>query len=494
MKIIYDVIIIGGGSAGCTAAKTARAAGKSVLLFNAVTPSPMGSSWGFGGTCINVGCVPKKLYHQVSQVHEFRDLGMTAHLDWPRFASKVSTFTKRIGLQTLNVLKSKDIDVINAVAKVSTDTNKAIVNADGKAYGCDTCIIATGSRPNVGDFVGNNLCMTSDDIFFIETIPESAVIYGGGYIALECAGILQGLGTKVTLIHRNKVLRADVYDQECVSLVLSNLVKGGLTTVQSSIDRVEKHEGVLKVTTNNGEAITCSIVLLAIGRKANISALGSTKVTMKKGFIRVNEEANFQMGNRYMTGSGITDDKLIWAAGDVVGSSPGLATTAINGTKLFLQNQFQGRKSDFWSLFFRKSSAPPKILPTCVFTPLEYANFGLSEEVAKKSHDNIQVYLKQFDDLYQGASSKRGSAPSSFAKVICKADNSILGLHLVSIHASESIEGLAIAYNNLPNFSINHLSDTIGIHPTVAEAFENLTNRKDDTWLEITGCGGGACV
>lgn len=492
-NVLVDLVVVGGGSAGCAAAKEARRLGKTVALVN-----KSDSRWGLGGTCINVGCVPKWIYHTVTRASRLDQIGARCNVDWSTMQERVRAYVKKIGAATRLALKAEGVIIIDEFASINTKSlNSVWCTTESKSIGdilASRCVLATGSKPRIPLFPGHEECITSDDFFFLESVPKRVLVVGGGYVAVECASVLACAGSEVYVAVRgDKILRGTQFDRQAVDLLAEELKRCGAKLLfNHSVSRVEKRGKSLHVQFQNAaNGLDVDEVLLAVGREARVDALRYTSVQVERGAVQVKASARTPAA---ALACGPTDDPLVWAVGDVVQDSPSLATNAVRGGRHVVQMMYDTSLLPSW--LTSAGPAPLNLshgLPSCVFAPVEYARVGLSSEQARRVHgDAVRVYMKQFDDLLQGSVASRGEQPRSLAKIVCDAKGNVVGVHFVAAHASESIEGLAVALE-AGVLTKERLDASLGVHPTAVEAFERL-EPPDGPWKEKTGCGGGTCV
>jgi len=491
----YDLIVIGGGSGGLSASKEAATSfGKKVALFDFVDPSPRGTTWGLGGTCVNVGCIPKKLMHQAALLGEaMRDShsfgwrpkhpetnestvrDSVVH-NWNAMVEKIQSHIKMANFNYRVNLRQKKVNYINAKARfIDTHTIEATdKKGNVTTYTSDKFLIATGERPRYPpDCPGAvEYGISSDDLFSLPYNPGKTVVIGASYVALECAGFLRGIGNEVDLLVRSIFLRG--FDQDIAEKIGHNLAEEGITIHRPSIPvKVEQLEdgtpGTLRVTfrrtdTGNEATIDCNTVLFAIGRDPCTSEIGlekvGVKVNPKNGKILVNEREETNVPN-------------IFAVGDILQDRLELTPVAIEAGKLLIRRLFGGQTRLCDYLF----------VPTTVFTPIEYGAVGYSEEKARKlfGDENIDVYHQGFRP-YEWSLTPR-SVNACWAKVVVdiseketKEIEKVIGFHYLGPNAGEVTQFAALAVKlGTTKEDFDHL---IGIHPTSAETFNSLTISK----------------
>lgn len=467
----YDLVVIGGGSGGLACAKEAVQLGAKVAVLDYVTPSPRGSVWGLGGTCVNVGCIPKKLMHQASLLGEaiidakaygwvLPEANAIKH-DWQVLREAVQNHIKSVNWVTRVQLRDKKIDYYNGHGQfVDPHTVKVVVKT-GKEHTLTAShfVIAVGGRPRYPDIPGAlEYGITSDDIFSLENAPGKTLVIGAGYIGLECAGFLNGLGYDATVMVRSVPLRG--FDQQMAGIVTDEMMSKGVNFLMKCIPlSVEKNDGKLLVSwTNITDQSTHSdvfdTVLFAVGRRALTKELcvesAGVKTVPGSGKVHADNEQ--------------TNVKHIFAVGDVLHEKPELTPVAIQAGKLLAQRLFNNSNEQM----------DYENVATTVFTPLEYGTVGISEEVAIKRYgeDNLEV----FHAFYKPTefSVPQRNVKNCYTKVISKREDpqKVLGMHFVGPQAGEVIQGFATAMKC--GLTMKQLQSTVGIHPTVAEEFTRI--------------------
>ncbi|XP_010564625.1 PREDICTED: thioredoxin reductase 1, cytoplasmic isoform X3 [Haliaeetus leucocephalus] len=454
----YDLIVIGGGSGGLAAAKEAAKYEKKVMVLDFVTPTPLGNSWGLGGTCVNVGCIPKKLMHQAAllgqALQDSRKFGwqFTEEVEhnWMTMTESVQNYIGSLNWGYRVALREKKVTYENAYGEfVGPHTVKA-TNKRGveKLYTAERFLIATGERPRYLDIPGDKeYCISSDDLFSLPYCPGKTLVVGASYVALECAGFLAGLGLDVTVMVRSILLRG--FDQDIANKIGEYMEEHGINFIREFVP--------IKV-------------LLAIGRDACTRKIGldkvGVKVNEKTGKIPVNDEEQ-------------TNVPYIYAVGDILQDKLELTPVAIQAGRLLVQRLYAGatNKCDYVNV------------PTTVFTPLEYGACGYSEEAAveKFGEENIEVYHSHFWPLEWTVPSRDNN--KCYAKIICNIQDNerVIGFHVLGPNAGEVTQGFAAAIKC--GITKEQLDSTIGIHPVCAEIFTTLsvTKRSGENILQA-GC------
>ncbi|KAH8314991.1 hypothetical protein KR074_012490 [Drosophila pseudoananassae] len=469
----YDLIVIGGGSAGLACAKEAVLNGARVACLDFVKPTPtLGTKWGVGGTCVNVGCIPKKLMHQASllgeAVHEAAAYGWSVDEkikpDWGKLVQSVQNHIKSVNWVTRVDLRDKKVEYINGLGSfVDSHTLLAKLKSGERTITAQTFVIAVGGRPRYPDIPGAiEYGITSDDIFSLDREPGKTLVVGAGYIGLECAGFLKGLGYEPTVMVRSIVLRG--FDQQMAELVASSMEERGIPFLRKTVPlSVEKQDdGKLLVKFKNVETgeeaeDTYDTVLWAIGRKGLVDDLNlqNAGVTTQKDKIPVDSQEATNVAN-------------IYAVGDIIYGKPELTPVAILAGRLLARRLYGGstQRMDYTDV------------ATTVFTPLEYACVGLSEEDAVKQYgaDEVEVFHGYYKPTEFFIPQK--SVRYCYLKAVAErnGDQRVYGLHYLGPVAGEVIQGFAAALKS--GLTINTLINTVGIHPTTAEEFTRLNITK----------------
>lgn len=287
----YDLVVIGGGSGGMAAAKEAAQLGAKVACLDFVKPSPKGTSWGLGGTCVNVGCIPKKLFHTVSLLNEAIRMDSPAFglqlaeseiespkttVSWPVVRENIQNYIRGLNFKYRVRLREKEVTYINKLATFKDAHTLEATDKKGvpSLITASRFLIATGGRPAPLDCEGGELAISSDDIFFLEESPGKTLCIGASYISLECAGYLAGLGFDVTVAVRSILLRG--FDQECANRIGQYMEEHGVKfkkeVVPVKLERLG--EGPIKVKFSDGSEDSYDTVLTAVGRLADTHKLG----------------------------------------------------------------------------------------------------------------------------------------------------------------------------------------------------------------------------
>jgi len=469
----YDIVVIGGGSGGLACSKEAALAGLKVACLDYVKPSPLGTQWGLGGTCVNVGCIPKKLCHQAALLGEFqRDATAfgwkvkTEGHDWATLVENVQDHIHQLNFSYRVELRDKKVDYLNMLGKL-VGPHEVECSKPGKPTKTITAkriVIAVGGRPTPLSIPGGEHALSSDDIFSMETAPGKTLVVGASYVALECAGFLTGLGYDTTVMVRSILLRG--FDQDMSNRIGSFMEGEGTKFIRGCVpSKIEKQaSGKFLVSWaasdgSPGGSDEYDTVLAAIGRKADTSKLG-----LESGGVQTDKGGKIPCVNEQ------TNVPHIYAIGDVVTDMEELTPVAIQSGQM-LSRRFAGL-SDL-AMDYDK-------IPTTVFTPIEYGCCGLSEEAAEKRYgDKLEVYHTSFTPLEWALPDPTPKhAGTCYLKVLCDKSDSdrVIGFHILSPNCGEITQGFATAMKL--NATYTDFRDTIGIHPTVAESFTTLSVTK----------------
>ncbi|XP_078075792.1 thioredoxin reductase 1, cytoplasmic-like [Mustelus asterias] len=485
----YDLIVIGGGSGGLSASKAAAKYGKKVLVLDCVSPTPLGTTWGLGGTCVNVGCIPKKLMHQAAILHQSledaRKFGWTfdekvSH-DWTTMKDAINNYIGSLNWGYRVALRDNGVTYENAHGEFIGPHKIKATNKKGKetVHTAETFIIATGERPRYLGVPGDKeYCITSDDLFSLPYSPGKTLVVGASYVALECAGFLAGLGLDVTVMVRSILLRG--FDQQMANLAGDYLENHGVKIIRrfvpTKIEQIEAGTpGKLKVTARSTEGSEniegeYNTVLLAVGRDSCTKNIGlekvGVKIVEKSGKIPVNDVEQ-------------TNVPYIYAIGDILEGKLQLTPVAVQAGRLLAARLYGGSsvKCDYINV------------PTTVFTPLEYGACGYSEESALEKYgaENVETYHSYFWPLEWTIPSRDNN--KCYAKVICnKQDqNRVIGFHVLGPNAGEITQGFGAAIKC--GMTKEQLDSTIGIHPACAEIFTTLSvTKQSGQSVQQSGC------
>ena len=441
----FDLLVIGAGSGGVRTARVAASKGKRVAIAEVSD---------LGGTCVNVGCVPKKLFVYASQFpelfHASQGYGWhqnhSASFDWNTLRENKNTEISRLNGIYQKLLNNSGATIIQGRAKIEAPQR---VSINGVDYTAEKILIATGGWPFIPDIPGKEFAISSNEIFSLEQLPKKAVIVGGGYIAVEFAGILNGLGVETELIYRgNQLLKT--FDHDCSVKVTEGMIdKGVRVHLNTHVISISKSQQSLSVRLNEDNTIATDMVLYATGRIANTDGLGleNTVVTLGPNKAIVVDD-NYR-----------TKEPSIYAIGDVIDRIQ-LTPVAIKEAMVLIKHLYAENND----------SVDYTNIPTAVFSQPELATVGLNEEQAKLQYNEIQVYRSDFKPMFETLG--QGSECTFIKMIVDKATDRVLGCHMVGHHAAEIIQGIAIAIK--AGATKSQFDATIGIHPSTAEEFVTL--------------------
>ncbi len=445
----FDLFVIGGGSGGVRAARMAGQRGARVAL---AEHGPL------GGTCVNVGCIPKKLYsyaaHFAEDFEDARGFGWDSsppRLDWGRLKANRAAEIARLNHSYLKLLEGAGVTLLRGWA---TLVQAQQVEVEGRRYSARHILLATGGRPQVPALPGRELVSTSNDMFDLEPFPNRLLVVGGGYIACEFASIFNGLGAQVTQIYRGEqVLRG--FDHDLRHFLAAELGKHGIDLrLNADVASVTRDGDALRVTQSDSAQTVVDAVLYATGRVPNVAGMGLEELGVaqgKNGAIIVN--ANYQ-----------SSVPSIYALGDVTARVQ--LTPVALGEAMALVDHLLGNSERQMGYDF---------IPSAVFTHPNVASVGYTEEAARDRFGEVTIYRADFTPLKHTLS---GSSERCFMKLVVeRATQRVVGLHMVGADAGEVIQGFAVAMKAGATKAV--FDSTIGIHPTAAEEFVTMRTPVD---------------
>lgn len=441
----YDLFVIGVGSGGVRAARMSAHYGARVATAEEKY---------MGGTCVNVGCIPKKLFVYASHYHddfsEARGYGWQSHqpdFDWSTLLANKDKEILRLNGIYEGLLEDAGVTHFDGRARI-LDAHTIMVGDEQVTT--DKILIATGGWPTKQAIPGAEHIITSNEAFYLESLPKRALILGGGYIAVEFAGIYAGLGVQTELAYRGPLFLRG-FDDDVRHLVRSELEKKNITiSFDSTLASVEQMpSGALRAAFEDGRIIETDMILAATGRKPAVADLGLETVNVAQ-----RENGAIIVDDRYQT-----SEPNIFALGDVTDRIQ-LTPVAIQEAMCFASTQFAGKPQvmDYTDI------------ATAVFCQPNIATVGLTEAEARGEYPAIRVYRSQFRPLKHTLS---GSEEQSLMKVLVDdATDRVVGIHMVGAEAGEIIQGLAVAMKAGVTKTI--MDQTVGIHPTAAEEFVTM--------------------
>ena len=442
---MYDFLVIGGGSGGVRAARRAAGLGKKTALFE---------EGRMGGTCVLRGCIPKKLMVYGSRFPEQMKLAKaygwavhdneTVKLDFSLQKKRRDAEILRLSSIYQKLLQESGVEIIYEKARFE---KPGCVSAGGKTYQAKNILIATGSYSHRPPLLGVEHALTSDDIFKLEKIPNSLIIAGAGYIALEFAGIFQSLGSKVSLLcRRDKVLTE--FDEDVRSFFGEQAqVRGLEIKTQFKPKEFLKTNGGMRVVSETGEEIEAEKALLALGRRPHVESLNLEALgieTSARGGIRVSSQFE-------------TTAKGIYAIGDCADTPFQLTPVALAEAEILVKNLFlkENLKMDY------------SLVPSAVFSNPPIGVVGLSEKQAIEEGIKIQIFESRFRPLKNTIDPSKTDEKIYMKMIVDQKTNKVLGCHIVGEDAPEIIQLAAAALKS--GALKKDFDDTVGVHPSSAE-------------------------
>ncbi len=471
----FDLFVIGGGSGGVRAARMAAQRGAKVALAEAGgVHGSYGDDGGLtgaglGGTCVNVGCIPKKLYSYAAhfaesfeESHGYGWEGEAPTLNWETLKTNRAKEISRLNDIYGQLLGGAGVMVILQRAKL-VDAH-TVEMADGTHHTAKNILIATGGHPSVPDIAGRELVVTSNEMFDLPTFPKRLLVVGGGYIACEFASIFNGLGSTVTQLYRGEqILRG--FDDEVRHFAAGEMVKAGVDLrLGADVAAIERTPAGLQVTLQSdaNAQIIVDTILYATGRVPNVNSLGLEALQIKQE-IKQGKDGAIEVNADYQT-----NVPSIYALGDVTARIQ-LTPVALGEAMVLVDHLFgpaTGKTARSMSYQF---------IPTAVFTHPNIGTVGYSEADARKEFGNesgggIAVFKSEFKALKHTLS---GSTERTFMKLLVDAaTDRVVGLHMVGPDAGEIVQGFAVAMKAGATKAM--FDSTIGIHPTAAEEFVTM--------------------
>jgi glutathione reductase (NADPH) len=439
MSFDYDLFVIGGGSGGVRAARVAASEGAKVALAEEDR---------YGGTCVIRGCVPKKLMVFASEysgmVEDAQSYGWDIQpgaFNWDAFKGKLHAELDRLEGIYRNILKNNGVESFDQRATVADAHTVEL--ADGTRKTAKHILVATGGRPVWPDVKGAELGISSNEIFHLEKLPESILIVGGGYIASEFAGIMNGLGVKTTQYYRGaQILRG--FDDEARGLVSEEMCQRGIDVkLGTNVLEMRKEGDKIWVKATNGDEGLFDQVMFATGRAPNSDNLGLEALGVELG----------RKGEIKVDGYSQTAVPSIYAIGDVT-DRVNLTPVAIREGMAFVETVFKGNPT----------KPDHDLIPTAIFTQPEMGTVGLSEEEAREQ-EPIEVYATSFKPMQQAFAGR--SERVLMKLIVSQATRKVLGCHIVAPAAGEMIQLAGIAVKM--GATKEDFDRTVAVHPTMSE-------------------------
>ncbi|MGD9253482.1 MAG: glutathione-disulfide reductase [Holophagae bacterium] len=440
----FDLFVIGAGSGGVRAARMSAGFGARVAV---------AESSRLGGTCVNLGCVPKKLMVYASEyADDFSDaagFGWTVPepgFDWPTLVANRDREILRLNGIYRNILEKVGVQIIEGRAELE---DRHTISVDGTRFTAERILVATGGRPMKPPIEGHELGIVSDQIFHVDELPNRLVITGGGYIAVEFACIFNRLGSQVTLNYRGPLFMRGFDDDVRTTLAEAMRTDGIDLRFETLIDKIERSDNVLRACLSTGETIEADQLLCAVGRVPNTSGLGLEAIGVElseNGGVVVDEHFQSSIPNIYAVGDVIDRIQLTPVA---LAEGMALANTLFNDNPTVV---------DYTNV------------PSAVFSQPPIGTVGLTETQAREQGLDVQIFRSKFRPMRHTMSGREGQAMMKL--VVDGPSDRVLGVHMVGPDAGEIVQGMAVALK--AGATKATFDSTIGIHPTAAEEFVTM--------------------
>jgi glutathione reductase (NADPH) len=445
----FDLFVIGAGSGGVRCGRVSASLGARVAV---------AEERELGGTCVNVGCIPKKLLHYASHYAEhFEDAeayGWTLgprSFDWATLIANKNKEISRLNGIYGRLLEEAGVTLLTGHARL---LDPHCVEVSGQRYSAANILVATGSWPHVPKLEGAEHAITSNEFFHLKALPERALVVGGGYIAVELAGILHGMGCDVTQLYRGPLFLRG-FDPDVRQVLAEEMKKKGVDLrFEANIARIEKSASGLRAVLDDGATLECDTILYATGRLPLTSGIGLEEAGVKlgaKGEVLVDEFSRSSVEN-------------IWAIGD--------ATDRMNLTPVAIHEAMCLAKT----LFGGEPTSPVhENVASAVFSQPPVASVGLGEDEARDRFGTVDVYRTRFGPLLHTLT---GRSEQTMMKLLVDSDTDrVVGCHMVGPEAGEIIQGLAVAVKC--GATKAQFDATVGVHPTSAEEFVTMREKVD---------------
>ena len=445
----YDYIAIGGGSGGIASVNRAASYGKKCALIEAGD---------LGGTCVNVGCVPKKVMWYSAQIADAiqkygSDYGFDSELksfDWKKLIENRQAYIQRIHASYQSGLSKNQVDVIHGFA---TFVDHKTIEVNGETFTADHILIATGTQPSRPDIEGAEHGIDSNGFFELQELPKRTAIIGSGYIAVELAGVLNSLGSDVQLfIRKHLPLRSldKFLGETLLESMRSDHIQVHTQATPVKVSKLEDQSLLLQLEDGTQHIIDC--LIWAVGREPNTKALKLERTHIQlddSGYIQVDQFQN-------------TSQSGLYAVGDITGKAE-LTPVAVAAGRKLSERLFNGKSEEYLNY---------QNIPTVVFSHIPIGTVGLTEEqaIAQFGQDQIKVYSSSFTSMYTAVTQHR---QVSKMKLICSGtEEKIIGIHGIGYGMDEILQGFAVALKM--GATKKDFDDTVAIHPTSAEEFVTM--------------------
>ncbi|MEM1231841.1 MAG: glutathione-disulfide reductase [Pseudomonadota bacterium] len=449
MSDSYDLIVLGAGSGGVRAARMSASYGARVAVVESTY---------LGGTCVNVGCVPKKLFvygsHFAEDFEHAAGYGWQrteSSFDWPTLRDNKTAEIERLNGIDRSLLDNAGVEIVWGHGRFVDATH---IQVGDRTLEGKTILIATGGRPVVPEFPGSELAITSDDAFYLDRFPEAVAVVGGGYIGVEFAGIFHGLGAQTHLLYRGDLFLRG-FDQGVRDFVRDELAGKGLDLrFNTNVARIEAQGEQRLVTLTTGETLTVDQVMYATGRAPNVDGLNlpaAGVTTTTKGAVAVDDDYRTNVPNIYAIGDVIDRVQLTPVA---------IAEGMVIANNLFTDNPRRQLSYDN--------------IATAVFCQPNIGTVGLTEAEARERFDAIDVFESRFRPMKYTLT--QNQERTLMKLIVDRASDRVVGAHMAGPEAGEIIQGLAIAVN--AGLTKAQFDATVGIHPTAAEEFVTMREAR----------------
>ena len=445
----YDLYVIGAGSGGVRTARMSAGHGARVAVAE--------STW-LGGTCVNVGCVPKKLFvygsHFAEDFEDADGYGWAVRVDgfdWATLRDNKTAEIKRLNGIYGDLLRGAGVAIHEGRARLA---DAHTIEMNGATFTADRILIATGSWPSVPELPGSEYAITSNEAFYLPRFPERVAVVGGGYIAVEFASIFAGLGASTQLLYRGPLFLRG-FDDGIRRFVADELAQKQVRLrFDTRVAAIERIGGEFVLTLEDGAVVHVDLVMYATGRRPNTGGLG-----LEEAGVQLTESGAVAVDDYYRTSSA-----NIYAIGDVIDRLQ-LTPVAIAEGMCIANNLFTNRP---------KQSLNYRDVPTAVFCQPNIATVGLTEAAAREALGAVEIFESTFRPMKHSLSKR---SERTFMKLVVNPeDDRVVGVHMVGPDAGEIIQGLAVAVK--AGATKAHFDATVGIHPTAAEEFVTMREAR----------------
>jgi len=443
-KYDYDLFVIGAGSGGVRASRMSSSYGARVAV---------AEERFLGGTCVNVGCIPKKLFsygaHYAEDFEDAQAFGWNVGdrtVDWSRLVENKDKEITRLNGIYRNILKNNDVTLYEARA---TLTDAHTLDVGGEKVTAENILVATGGWPVVPDIPGKEHAITSNEAFYLPELPKRVVVVGGGYIAVEFAAIFHGYGAAVTQLYRGELFLRG-FDIDVRQTLADEMTKKGIDLrFNANAARIEKSGEGFAVTLEDGSVLEADCVMYATGRAPNSRGVGLENAGVElrdNGAVMVDDQFRTSVSNIYALGD-VTDRVQLTPV--AIAEAMVLAANLCNG---------EDQRMDYADI------------PTAVFSHPNIGTVGLTEEEARRRHGAVDVYRETFRPLRHTMTLREERTMMKL--IVDRATDRVVGAHMVGADASEIVQGVGIALKC--GATKAQFDATVGIHPTAAEEFVTM--------------------